>query len=119
MVTFFKWYQGLIHAIPFITTVGDLYLTDLALEKSHWWISFITLFPSYMVFNWYGAMTYGSLANPPVIGQVYGVETWATNVPLSIFLFFLAAWVQAGLFYGTAVLIDKIWPKRAAEEFDK
>lgn len=56
-ITFLIWYQGLIHAIPFITTVLDLWMTDMALEKSHWWISMITMFPCYMIPNWIGSMT--------------------------------------------------------------
>ena len=93
-------------------------LTDMALEKSHWWISLITMFPCYMIPNWIGSMTIGSVITPGQLGNIYGVEQWADNVPLTIFLFFVASLIQAGLFYGTAALVDKIWPKRAAEEFD-
>ena len=107
----------MIHAIPFITTVLDLALTDLALEKSHWWISFITLFPTYMVFNWYGSMTTGSVLTPGQLGNIYGVEMWDSNIPLTIFLFFVAGLVQAGLFYGSAAIVDKVWPKRTNEEY--
>jgi len=64
MVTFILWYNGLIHAIPWITTVSDLYMTDMALEKSHWWIAFLTMCPCYMLFNWWGSMTYGSAMTP-------------------------------------------------------
>jgi len=55
-LTFVLWYNGLIHSIPFITTVADLYMTDMALEKSHWWIALITLFPCYMIPNWIASM---------------------------------------------------------------
>jgi len=43
---------------------------------------------------------------------------WDTNVPLTIFMFFIAGVIQAGLFYGSAACIDRIWPKRASEQFD-
>ena len=114
-LTFFLWYNGIIHAIPFITTVVDLWMTDMALEKSHWWISFITFFPCYMIQNWIGSMTIGSVIKPGQIGNIYGVEMWDTNVPLTIFLFFIGGLIQAGLFYGSAACIDKIWPKRTSE----
>ena len=90
-------------------------MTDMALEKSHWWISFITFFPCYMIQNWIGSMTIGSVIKPGQIGNIYGVEMWDTNVPLTIFLFFIGGLIQAGLFYGSAACIDKIWPKRTSE----
>lgn len=43
---------------------------------------------------------------------------WDTNVPLTIFLFFVASLIQAGLFAGTAALVDRIWPKRANEQYE-
>jgi len=43
---------------------------------------------------------------------------WDTNIPLTIFMFFVGSLIQSGLFYGTAVLVDKIWPKRTAEEYE-
>merc|ERR1719231_481729 len=115
--TFLKWYQGLLHAIPFITTVSDLYMTDMALEKSHWWIMVIVMCPCYMCCNWVGAMTLGNMATREK-GSVYGPEMWATNVPLTIFYFAILAVVQGGIFYCTAAVIDKYWPKRPEEEFD-
>lgn len=113
---FLIWYQGLIHAIPMITTVLDLYMTDMALEKSHWWIAFLTMFPFYMICNWVGAMTMGGLNGK--IGNIYGVEQWDTNIPLTIFLFFLLSCIQAAIFYGSAACIDKIWPKRVTEIYE-
>jgi len=117
-VTFFLWYNGIIHAVPFLTTIIDLGLTDMALEKSHWWIAFITMFPCYMIPNWIGSMTVGSVLEPGRLGNIYGVEMWDTNVPLTIVMFIAGGLLQAGLFYGTAACIDRIWPKRASEEFD-
>jgi hypothetical protein len=90
-VTYGLWYQGLIHSIPMITTVANLWMTDMALEKSHWWMSFIAMCPIYMVCNWYGAMNKGSLVVPGRIGDIYGFEYWDSNIPLTIFLFILAA----------------------------
>ena len=112
------WYQGLLHAIPWITTVSDLYMTDMALEKSHWWIAFIVMFPCYTICNWWGAMTLGYMADPTIKGRVYGPEKWDTNIPYTLFCFFLLGVAQAGIFYGTAHLVDKIWPKRKEERFD-
>lgn len=31
-------YQASIHFFPMLTTIAQLYFTDMALEKSHWWI---------------------------------------------------------------------------------
>jgi len=90
-VTFGLWYQGLIHSIPMITTVLNLWMTDMALEKSHWWMSFITIFPFYMLCNWWGAVNVGSLVEAGRKGDIYGFEYWCSNIPLTIFLFFLAA----------------------------
>ena len=73
-VTFILWYLGLIHSVPWITTVTDIYITDMVLEKSHWWVAFLTVCPVYMVFNWYGSMTYGSVVNDGKKGDIYGFE---------------------------------------------
>lgn len=110
------WYQGLIHSVPMITTVLDLYMTDMALEKNHWWIAFVTIFPFYMIANWIGAMTWGGLNGK--IGNIYSVEQWDTNVPLTIFGFFIVAIIQAAVFYGSAVCIERKWPKRASEHYE-
>ena len=110
-------YGAVIHAVPMITTIINLALTDMALEKSHWWITFITMFPFYMMFNYWGSFAVGSFIEPGRKGDIYGMEQWADNVPLTIFLFFLAACIQSGIHWGTAVIIDRVWPKRASEEF--
>jgi len=117
-VTFGLWYQGLMHAIPMITTILNLWMTDMAIERSHWWMSFITLFPVYMCFNWWGAMNVGSLVVPGRKGDIYGFEFWATNVPLTIFLFFLTGLLQGFIHWITAVIIDRIWPKRNSELYE-
>jgi len=92
-------------------------MTDMALEKKHWWIMFFTMFPCYMICNWVGAMTLGHMSTGKK-GQIYGPEMWDTNVPLTMFYFFLLGIFQAALFYGAASLVDKIWPKRCAEIFE-
>lgn len=33
-----RWYQASVHILPMLTTVSELAFTDMALEKSHWWI---------------------------------------------------------------------------------
>lgn len=116
-ITFLKWYQGLLHAIPWVCTVTDLWMTDMALEKSHWWITYITMSPCYMICNWIGAMTLGNMSTREK-GTIYGVETWATNPALSIFYFQLLAIFQSALFYCSALVIDKCWPKRPEEEYE-
>lgn len=63
-------------------------------------------------------MTIGSVVKPGTKGNIYGVEMWDSNIPLTIFLFFVAGLVQAGLFYGSAAIVDKVWPKRTNEEYE-
>lgn len=63
-------------------------------------------------------MNIGSVRHPGRYGQLYGVEFWDTSVALTIFLFFIYGMIQAGIHYGTAILVDRIWSKRAAEEFE-
>merc|ERR1711998_384560 len=96
-----------------ITNIVDLALTDMALEKRHWWIAFLVVFPFYMVANWIGAMTRGGLNGQ--IGTIYGVEMWDTNIPLTIFIFFIVACLQAGLFWVAAAIVECVWPKRVSE----
>ena len=117
-MTFGLWYQGLLHFIPMLTTVLNLWMTDMALERSHWWMSVITMFPIYMGFNWYGAMNWGSLVVPGRKGDIYGFESWDTNVPWTMFLFLLVALLQGLIHWATAALIDRIWPKRNAEIYE-
>lgn len=104
--------------MPWLTTVTDLYMTDMALERSHWWIAFITMFPFYMLCNWWGAMTIGLMSDPNIKGKIYGPEEWATNVPITILYFFILGLLQSLIFYLTAILIDRIWPKRKEEQFN-
>jgi len=106
-------YQGIIHFIPMFTNIMDLAMTDMALEKSHWWIAFLTLFPFYMIANWIGSMTVGGLTGEK--GNIYGVEMWDSNIPLTIFIFFIVALIQAGLFWCIAAIVDRCWPKRTSE----
>lgn len=115
--------MALIHGIPFVTTVSDLWMTDMALEKSHWWIASITMCPFYMTANWIGAMTVGWSMMPGVpeeykYGHIYGPEMWNSNIPLTIFYFVILAAVQGAIFYATAAIIDCIWPKRTSEEYE-
>jgi hypothetical protein len=94
-------------------------MTDMALEASHWWMSFIAMCPIYMVCNWIGSWKIGSFIVPGRKGDIYGFEYWATNIPLTIFLFVLVAGVQAFIHWGTAKLIDRIWPKRNNEIYEE
>lgn len=120
MVTFVKWYQGLIHVVPLVTTVSDLALTDMALEKSHWWIPAVALCPAYMICDYYGAWTTGGIVPPDEgrKGTIYGYEHWDTNVPYTIGLFVFLAAIQGGLFYVSCIFLEKVWPKREAEIFE-
>jgi len=106
-------YGAIIHGIPFLTNVIDLALTDMALEKRHWWIQFLVVFPFYMVANWIVSMNVGSFDGN--IGYIYGPEQWNTNIPLTIFLFFIMGLLQAGLFWVSAAIVECIWPKRVSE----
>jgi len=54
-----KWYQGLLHFIPLVSTVINLAITDMTLNKRHWWIAVITVCPCYMIANLWGSMTMG------------------------------------------------------------
>lgn len=110
-------YQAAYHFIPFLTVVSDLYMTDMALEKKHWWIAFITACPAYMVCNWWGSMTMGN-AFTKKPGSIYGPEMWDSNVPLTIFLFVLMGVIQGGLLYCSAAIVDRVWPKRTHEIFE-
>lgn len=44
---------------------------------------------------------------------------WDSNIPLTMFYFFLLACVQALIFYATTSIIDCIWPKRFAETLEQ
>lgn len=73
--------QGVfVHILPYVSSVLDLYMTDMALEKSHWWIGFVALCPGYMIANLIGSMTLGSLIDRR-IGTIYGYEDW-TGAPV-------------------------------------
>ena len=88
-------------------------MTDMALEKKHWWIAFLVMFPFYMVVNWIGSMTVGGLTGKK--GNIYGVEMWDTNIPLTMFIFLIVALIQAGLFWLAAAVVKYVWPKRVSE----
>lgn len=105
------------HIIPWVTTVSDLCQTDLALEKSHWWVGFVTMCPFYMIANWIGSMTMGSMINGEK-GNLYGFEDWKNNLFGTIILFVFCAFIQGGLIYCTAACMEKINPKRPEEEFN-
>lgn len=49
-------YQACLHLIPWLTTVTELAMTDMALEKSHTWIAFVVMCPIYMFFHWFVAI---------------------------------------------------------------
>lgn len=51
-------------------------------------------------------------------GTLYGPEMWYTNAPLTIFIFFILAMIQGGLFFCTAAIIDRCYPRRAAEIYN-
>lgn len=106
------------HIVPWITNILDLYMTDMALEKSHWWIGFVAVFPFYMLCNIWGSFAFGDLQTGDK-GTLYGFEDWINKVPLSLFLFLLMATLQGAFFYCSAVCVEKKWPKRPEEEFNR
>jgi len=111
-------FQGLIvHILPWVASVTDLWLTDMALEKKHWWLGFVTMFPFYMVANLVGSLTMGSLVDGSM-GTLYTFEDWYDKPITTIGLFIFCGFIQGGLIYCTAACMDRIWPKRAAEHFD-
>lgn len=105
------------HLIPFVTTVSDLAMTDMALEKSHWWMTTLIACPFYMLANWFFSFRIGSYGIAGDFTTVYGFEMWTSNVPITMLTFFIGALVQGGLFYCLCSLIEKVWPKRPEEEF--
>lgn len=78
----------LMHFAPWVCNVLDLWMTDMALERSHWWMCMVTVFPVYMLFNLYGSMTVGSFTTKE-IGTLYGFEHWVKYPAFSVFLFFI------------------------------
>lgn len=113
-----KWYQGLLHFIPWTTTVVELAITDLALEKSHWKLMGLVMCPCYMAFNALGALTWEPLGKVHKNGSVYGVEQWKTNPLLTVFMFIIAGLFQGGLYYCLCLIVEKCWPKREVEVYD-
>jgi hypothetical protein len=95
-----------------LTTVSDLWMTDMALEKSHTWIAFVTMCPCYMIANWMVSTMVTKT------GTIYGVEAWNTNVGGTIVLFIISGLIQAFIFWISCVILDKCYPKRADEEFN-
>merc|ERR1719231_1529628 len=113
------WYMGIIHFVPFLTTCSELAMTDMALEKSHWKIAYFTMCPCYMVCNWFGSVTNENLLKQNPNGSVYQVEQWITHPVYTIILFMIMGFVQGGLYYCFASIVERCWPKREAEYFDK
>lgn len=114
-----KWYQGLLHFIPWLTTVAELAMTDLALEKSHWKFAFLTMCPFYMCANAWGALNFEYLVKAHENGSVYGVEQWKTNALLTVGMFIIMAFFQSGIYYCLCSIVERCWPKREAEMFDQ
>lgn len=110
--------QILCHMTPMLANISDLASTDMALEKTHWWICTITFCPFYMCFNWYFSFVIGEFANPGRMGSIYSMEQWDKSVPLTMLLFVFGGFCQGGLFYCTSAIMEKIWPKRPEEEFE-
>lgn len=101
-----------------MTTALELYMTDLALEKSHWKIAVFVMCPVYMCANAWGSLNFQLLVDTHDNGAVYGIEKWKSNPPLTIFMFIIAGFFQGGIFYCACAIVERCWgPKRAAEEF--
>mgnify|MGYP006169900549 CR=1 FL=1 len=58
--SYMKIYYTIIHVLPFVSTVINLAVTDMALNKSHWWIAVLTLCPFYLVFNMWASLAMGT-----------------------------------------------------------
>lgn len=112
---FAAWYQGLLHLIPWVTTVAELAMTDIALEKTHWKIMVLVMFPVYALANCFGSLVWN--ADKPGYGNIYGIERWNSHPHMAILLFIIGAFFQGGVFYCLCVIVEKFWPKRAEEEF--
>lgn len=99
-------YNAVIHAIPFITTTTDLCITDMALERSHTWITFLVMCPCYMIANWYASIYVSGK------GTIYGVEQWDKAPEKTIGYFIIGGFIQAGIFWISCPVFDTIWPMR-------
>lgn len=104
------YYNAVIHGIPFITSITDLYITDMALERDHTWIAFSVMSPAYMFFNWYAAVFVTKT------GTIYGVEQWFKAPLETVGIFIIAGCIQAGIFWVSCPMFDEIWPMRPKEE---
>merc|ERR1712006_57366 len=93
MALTFTWDQGLLHAIPLLTTILELAMTDLALEKSHWKIVSFVLCPCYMISHFITSYLIRDT------GSVYLVENWNTHPVYTFIGFIVIALVQGGIYY--------------------
>jgi len=75
--TFLIVYQSPLHSIPWVSTVVNLAITDMTLNKRHWWIAVLTLCPGYMIANIWGSLSLGQRqadGKSTIYGTIYGVE---------------------------------------------
>lgn len=105
------------HVTPILTTISDLAMTDMALEKRHWYMMMPFMFPFYACLNYIFSYRLGSFVHKGKMGDIYGFEKWDTDVPGTLLIFVIGAFLQGGLYYCFSAIVEKIWPKRAEEEF--
>jgi len=111
-ISHIKLYYTIIHIVPFIATVINLAITDMALNKSHWWIAVITLCPCYMLLNMWASLTIGTLnaKGEKVLGSIYSVEQWIKAPVTTTVIFVILAFVQGFSFWLSCLLVEKLKP---------
>ena len=107
-----KIYYGIIHVLPFVSTVINLAITDMALNKAHWWIAVIVMCPCYLLFNLWAslAMGTGNLKGEMVKSSIYGVEQWITAPVTTLIVFVVLAFVQGFTFWLSCIVVEKLKP---------
>lgn len=111
-------YMIFYHLIPIVSVVLQLAFTDMALEKRHWWIAAFVMFPVYMLCNCYGVFHIPGQLDKFPWGSIYSIEGWVDYPVMTVFIFFVAAMIQGGLFYCSCSIVDRVWPKREEEYYD-
>jgi hypothetical protein len=98
MDLFMRLHMTTLHSVPIITSTINIVLTDMKLVPEHWtrmvWMGVI-----YMFCNGFGTYMTGR--------SLYPIVDWK-NIPLTVFLWILTAFIQAGLYRIAAYFINKL-----------
>jgi len=107
-----KWTNGLLHFIPWSSTVINLAITDMALNKRHWWMSIVFFCPCYLLANLWGSLCIGKREadGSTKYGTVYGVEQWISHPFITLIVFITFALIQGLTFWLSCILIEKCKP---------